>query len=77
MKSQKTGLLVASIVFMLAGLAHVARLVHPFQVQLGSHLMGRRWSLAAAVVAILLSVWMGKLACCDKKAPETIPPTKV
>jgi hypothetical protein len=75
MKSQKTGLLVASIVFMLAALAHVARLVHPFQVQLGSHLYGRRWSLAAAVIALLLSIWLGKLACCHK-ADEVAPQPK-
>ena len=73
MKSQKVGLLVASVVFMLAALAHAFRLVHPFQVMLGSHNVGRGWSVPAVVVAVVLSVWLGMLACsCDKKedAPE-------
>lgn len=67
MKAQKTGLLVASVIFMLVALAHAARLVYPVSVQLNGHYFGRSWSVAAAVVTFVLSIWMGKLACCDKK----------
>ena len=75
MKSQKLGLLVASVVFMLVALAHVFRLVHPISVMIGSHPFGRLWSLAAVVVALALSVWLGKLACfCDKKEETPAQP---
>jgi hypothetical protein len=74
MKSQKTGLLVASIVFMLVALAHVARLVHPFPVMLGSHPFGRMWSAIVVVVALVLSLWLGKLACCEKKEEAPAQP---
>jgi hypothetical protein len=68
MKSQKMGLLVASVIFMLAALAHLSRFVRPFQVMIGSHSVDRMWSLVAVVVALALSVWLGTLACaCDKK----------
>lgn len=70
MKPQKMGLLVASVIFMLAGLAHLSRFVRPFQVMIGSHSIGRELSLVAAVVAIALSVWMGMLACCCGKKEE-------
>ena len=75
MKSQNTGLLVASVIFMLVALAHVARLVCPVSVQLNGHYFGRSWSVAAAVVTFVLSIWLGKLACCCDKKEEvsTLP----
>ena len=71
MKSQKTGLLVASVVFMLVALAHVFRLVHPFSVMIGNQPFGRMWSLIAVVVTLALSVWLGMLACSCGKKEET------
>jgi len=71
MKSQKTGLLVASVVFMLVALAHAFRLVHPFSVMIGSQPFGRMWSLIAVVVALVLSIWLGMLACCCNKKEES------
>jgi hypothetical protein len=74
MKAQKTGLLVASVVFMLAALAHVARLLRGTQLLVGRHVFGLWPSVAVIVVAAFLSVWMGMLAC-GNKAGEA-PPQK-
>jgi hypothetical protein len=75
MKPQKMGLLVASVIFMLVGLGHLSRFVRPFQVMIGSHSIGPMLSLAVAVVAIALSVWLGMLACaCDKKEEAPAQP---
>jgi hypothetical protein len=73
MKSQIIGLKVASALFMLVALAHAARLVFGWKVQLGEHAIGPLPSVIALLGAGALSVWLGTLAC-GCKADEAPPP---
>jgi len=63
MKSQQTGLRVASLVFGLVCLAHIWRvLMSHFTVQIGSHQIPLWGSWVAVVVAGGLSIWMWRLS---------------
>jgi hypothetical protein len=62
MSSQSTGLRVASLVFALITIGHVARLIKHAQVTIGSHSIPLWFSVAAAIIGAVLSLWMWKLA---------------
>jgi hypothetical protein len=62
MNSQAFGLRVASGIFALFALGHVARLVKQAQVTVGSHQIPLWVSVAALIVAVFLSIWMWRLS---------------
>jgi hypothetical protein len=63
MNSQRTGLRIASLVFGLACLVHIWRvLMSHFTVQIGSHQIPLWGSWVAVVVAGGLSIWMWRLS---------------
>jgi hypothetical protein len=63
MNSQRTGLRIASLIFGLAGLVHIWRvLMSHFTVQIGSHQIPLWGSWIAVVVAGGLSIWMWRLS---------------
>jgi len=63
MKSQQTGLRVASLVFGLVCLVHIWRvLMSHFTVQIGSHQIPLWGSWVAVFVAGGLSIWMWRLS---------------
>jgi hypothetical protein len=80
MCSQSVGLRVASVLFGLMCLAHVARLVMGLEVQIGSHHVGNLLSVVGVVVGAALCVWLWRLAgpCCVKAGenPPAPPPSK-
>jgi len=64
MKSQIIGLRVASGLFMVMALVHASRLVVHWTVEVGGWAVGLWPSIAVAAVFCVLSIWLGKLACC-------------
>jgi len=62
MNSQRTGLRVASLLFAVIALGHLARLLKHAQVVVGSHTIPLWISGPLAVLALLLSFWMWKLS---------------
>ena len=63
MKSQTTGLKIASVIFGLVCLVHILRLIKGFQIVIGSYYFGRNLSMVAIIVSGFLCVWLWKLAC--------------
>jgi|CZKI01.1.fsa_nt_gi hypothetical protein len=76
MKSQIMGLKVAGTLFILVALAHLARLVLGWTVQLHGRYFGMRWSIAAIVVSAVLGIWLWMLAGCGKTDAASPPPPK-
>ena len=68
------GLRVASAVFGLISLGHLIRIVFGMWLQIGSLVIGRRWSLVAVIVFAALCAWMWKLACQTAKAKVDAAP---
>jgi hypothetical protein len=62
MSSQTTGLRVASVIFALFALGHIARLIKHAPVTVGSHHISMAVSVAALIIAAGLSIWMWRLA---------------
>jgi hypothetical protein len=62
MSSQAFGLRIASAIFALFALGHVARLVKQAQVTVGSHQIPMWISVVALIVAAFLSIWMWRLS---------------
>ena len=60
MNAQTTPLRVASVLFALFALGHLARLLKHAQVTVGSHTIPLWVSIPLAIVAALLSLWMWK-----------------
>jgi hypothetical protein len=62
MNSQRTGLRVASLVFAIATIIHIVRLVNHFSVQIGGRVVpvGASWIFAA--IGALLCIWMWRLS---------------
>lgn len=58
MDKHTTTLRVASVIFALIALGHLARLLKHAQVIVGSHTIPLWFSIAGAIVAALLSLWM-------------------
>jgi hypothetical protein len=73
MKSQIMGLRVASVIFMVVALVHASRLVFRWTVQVGGWQVGLWPSIAVALVACALSLWLGKLACCHDAGAGQVP----
>jgi len=71
MKSQTTGLKVASVIFGLVCLVHILRLIRGFQIVVGSYYFGRGLSLVAIIVSGFLCVWLWKLACPGSSSTKT------
>jgi hypothetical protein len=63
MKSQTTGLKVASVIFALVCLVHILRLIMGFQISIGNQYFGPHLSIAAIIVTGALSLWLWKLSC--------------
>ena len=76
MKSQIVGLKVASIIFMLVAVAHVSRLFFHWTVAVGGREFGIWPSMVVAFVALVLSIWMGSLACSACQSPQVSPEAK-
>jgi hypothetical protein len=68
MNSPSTGLRFASIVFGLACFVHVGRLLTGFEIQIGPYHVGIWPSVVVSLVFLVLSLWMGQLACASRKA---------
>ena len=66
---EKIALKVGGIVFVLVGLAHVVRVVKDVPVMIGDTNVPMKASIICAVIALLLGLWMLKIACgcCCKK----------
>ena len=62
MNSPRTGLRVASIIFALFALGHLLRLIKHAQVIVGSYTIPMGVSWVALIVAIILCIWMWRLA---------------
>jgi hypothetical protein len=62
MNSPTTGLRVASIIFALFALGHIARLIKQAPVIVGSHHISMWVSVVALIVAGGLSIWMWRLS---------------
>ena len=76
MKSQIVGLKVASIIFMVMALVHVSRLFFHWTVAVGGREFGIWPSMVVALVALVLSIWMGSLACSACHSPQANPEAK-
>jgi hypothetical protein len=62
MNSQRTGLRVASILFALFAIGHLLRLIDQIPVQVGSHHIPMGVSWVALVIAVVLCIWLWRLA---------------
>ena len=51
-------LMVAGIIFLLVGLAHVVRLAYHIEIMAGGHVLPMGISVAGFIFAILMSAWM-------------------
>jgi hypothetical protein len=76
MNSPALGLRVSSVIFGLAGLAHLIRIILSLGVQVGGYIIGRRWSVVAVIVCAALCVWLWMLASKAAKLKAEIPPAK-
>ena len=62
MSSPRTGLRVASIIFGIFALGHLVRLINQAQVTIGTFTIPMGVSWIALIVAIILCVWLWRLA---------------
>ena len=60
MESGKAALNVAGVIFLLVSVAHLLRSIFQVKVAIGNFVVPSSYSIAAAVVAFLLSLWMFK-----------------
>ena len=58
MNSPALGLRIASVIFGLAALDHLIRIVFNLSLQLGSWFIGRRWSVVCVIVLAMLCIWL-------------------
>lgn len=73
MNSPTLGLRVASILFGLAALGQLLRVLTRLHIMIGTCYVQRRWSLVAFVILAALCVWMWRLAC-QLQESKTEPP---
>ena len=76
MNSPALGLRVASVLFGLAAVGHLIRIVFKVYLQFGSWVVGRRWSTASVIVLAVLCIWMWMLAYTAAKQKTEIAPAK-
>jgi hypothetical protein len=62
MSSPKTGLRVASVIFALFAMGHILRLINQAKVTVGGVTIPLGVSWIALIVAVVLSVWLWRLA---------------
>jgi len=62
MRSQASGLRVASVIFALFAIGHVVRLVKQVQVTVGTYQVPMWVSVVALIIAAILSTWMWRLS---------------
>jgi hypothetical protein len=62
------------VIFGLMGLGQLIRVIACTKVQVGTCLIGRRWSVVAVVVLAALCVWLWMLASKACKAKSEAPP---
>jgi hypothetical protein len=62
MRSQASGLRVASVIFALFAIGHVVRLVKQVQVTVGTYQVPMWVSVVALIIAAILSTWTGRLS---------------
>jgi len=62
MNSPRTGLRVASVIFAMFAVGHVMRLIDHAQVTVGTHTIPMGVSWIALMVAVILCVWLWRLA---------------
>jgi uncharacterized membrane protein len=62
MRSPRTGLRIAAVIFAIFALGHLLRLVTHMQVLLGNHEVSMGVSVIALIIASGLSVWMWRLS---------------
>ena len=76
MNSPALGLRIASVIFGLAALGHLLRIILNLHAQLGSWVIGRRWSVVGVVLLVALCVWLWMLAYTAAKPKTETPPAK-
>ena len=62
MNSPRTGLRVASLLFVIFGIGHIVRLINQAPVIVGSHHVPMGVSVVALIVAAGLSLWLWRLS---------------
>jgi Flp pilus assembly protein TadB len=62
MSSQETGLRVASIIFGIFAIGHLVRLINQAPVMVGSHQIPMGVSWVALIIAVVLCIWLWRLA---------------
>jgi hypothetical protein len=62
MNSPRTGLRVASVIFAIFAVGHVVRLINHAQITVGTHTIPMGVSWIALIVAVILCVWLWRLA---------------
>jgi hypothetical protein len=62
MNSPRTGLRVSSVIFGIFAIGHLLRLINHAQVTVGTHMIPMGISWIALVVAVILCVWLWRLA---------------
>ena len=68
MNSPAAALKLSALIFAVIALVHVWRLIKGSQVIIGSHNIPLWVSPVAIVVAAILSIWMWKLSCGERKS---------
>jgi hypothetical protein len=76
MNSQILGLRVASVIFGLAGLGHLVRLLVKMQLVVGGWYVQRRWNVVAVIVCAALCIWLWRLSTQGAKPKADLPPAK-
>jgi uncharacterized membrane protein YecN with MAPEG domain len=62
MKSPRTGLRVASVIFGIFTIGHLLRLINQAQVTVGSHTIPMGLSWVALIIAVILCIWFWRLS---------------
>jgi uncharacterized membrane protein YecN with MAPEG domain len=62
MNSRTVGLRVASVIFGIFAIGHLLRLINQAQVTVGTHTIPMALSWVALIVAVVLCIWLWRLA---------------
>ena len=62
MNSRTVGLRVASVIFGIFAIGHLLRLINQAQVTVGTHTIPMALSWVALIVAVILCIWLWRLA---------------
>lgn len=74
MHSSVAALRTASVLFGLAAVAHLVRILAAITVSIGGIPIGRRWSVVAVIVLAALCAWFWRASCPTEKKAETEAP---